>query len=79
MSGIYALQHNGIHFREENEYKLIGYVYVRKPDPDKVYREIAKELMKTIYRCITDNSRKYIDSADVELMLIEAIKKGKEL
>ena len=58
---------------------LVDLSNLRKPDPDKVYRGIAKGLMKTTYRCITDNGIRYIDSKDVEQMLIEAIKKCKEL
>lgn len=64
---------------------LVDLSNLRKPDPDKVYREIAKEIMDSrhliqeTYYSNTEGERHSFDREFLEETLIEAIKKGKEL
>lgn len=82
---VYMFFADGRHWVNMGEDLVATYKYIRKPDPDKVYREIAKEIMKS--RSL--NFEKYgsrdgcnymeFDREFLEETLIEAIKKGKEL
>lgn len=58
--------------------RLFAFTEIRKIDPDKVYREIAKEIIGNA-RVHEFTSIEYITVESAESMLIEALKKGKGL
>lgn len=70
---------------DQNYGSLVRLSDLRKPDPDKVYREIAKEIMKKkSLTCDKYGGREGMtyhefDNEFLQGVLIEALKKGKEL
>lgn len=63
---------------EDKHGGLLFFTEIRKIDPDKTYREIAKEMIGNA-RVHEFTSIEYITVESAESMLIEALKKGKEL
>lgn len=71
----------GLYLCEDKHGNIRQCERIRKPDPDKVYREMAKEMIERYVNQINKhnhNEHIFVDD-DCENMLIEAIKKGKEL
>ena len=63
---------------EDKHGGLLFFTEIRKIDPDKTYREIAKEMIGNA-RVHEFTSIEYITVESAESMLIEALKKGKRL
>lgn len=82
VTGVFIIYVNNIPFIQKDAYTLIGYNHIRKPDPDKELRGIAKEIMKSdeLFEWKSkENTFTNLSMNEIESMLIEALKKGKEL
>ena len=58
---------------------LVDLSNLRKPDPDKVYREIAKEFLREKVYSFDNLEHFTVPKQGLIELIIEAIKKGKEL